>query len=150
MVLLSTKPNHNMSSNNEQEQTICCMGLFAEKVWTTEEIEESMYENDHDVNFTTVTMVHTECVHSHMLDKFKSLSPTTVISRYSKLDKDRFMIRKVSCNKEFSIVLIYKKNKEDNTSFLEDGTVYIADLRFKIKEYIIGSEYPEITYVLYV
>jgi hypothetical protein len=122
--------------SEKEEQTTCCFGLFTEKVWTLEEIEHSTYDNDHDVKFIS------EDGNNHLYDG----SQMTVTSQSKRLSKERYLLHKVSYDNNFSIILIYKKDKNSKKFVLEDGTVYVDELQFKIKEQIVDKY--DITYVL--
>lgn len=132
--------------SNQEEQTICCFGLFTAKVWTPEEIETSTYDNDHCVRFIAENGKN----HSSYdgLNEYMMLNECMMVTSHSeRLSKDRFMLHKVSYDDHFSIVLIYKKDKTTKKYVLDDGTVYVDDLQFKIKEQIVDSD--DIIYVIY-
>ena len=108
--------------DENEETTACCFGFCPPPRWTPLEIEMSFDENDNDV----------------VLKKKNSTKnlpnkPITFYSSRFELGNHGFLLRKVSSDRNMSIVLIYKE--DENVRTLQGGFLLANDKKFKVTEF---------------
>jgi hypothetical protein len=112
----------------ENDDVETCCNLFTWKVWTLDEIETSMDNNDQYVNFR-----------AEGTDKFFQPPPTLFYSSsYALGNSGCFLVKKISSNGNCSILLTYKN--VDGKRVLLNGSVLLDDLQFKVKEFIVTKK----------
>ena len=117
-----------MMQTIEDEIDTCCFGLFPTKVWTLDEIEKSMDNNDQYIKFRADGIQH----------KLFNTDPALFYSGSYSLGENHFLVKKVSANNTCSIVLIYKES--DGSRLLVDGTIVIDECKFKVGEFIVTKK----------
>ena len=105
---------------DENEDTVCCFGFCPSKKWTLLEIEEAFDDNDHDIVFKKKNSSI-----SNLPNK-----PITFYCSRSGLGNQGFLLRKISSDRNISIVLICN---EDRT--LVDGFLMSYGNKFKVTDF---------------
>jgi hypothetical protein len=107
---------------DENEDTACCFGFCPPPRWTTLEIEESFDDNDNDV-----------VLKKRNSTKNLPNKPITFYSSRFDLGNQGFLLRKVSSDRNMSIVLICKE--DGNVRTLQGGFLLANDKKFKVTEF---------------